>query len=168
MKTRLALAGAALFAFSGVANAATTPMQPLAGTYLMTINDVSQTGAACGGGADGGSGGTSPGTFRYSGAAAMGTALTQVKNDSGDYGFTIVNFPKTPAAGVKAWSGSFSAIQQPSGKSLSGTFKSTFTFVDSGHFLLTLTIVQGGCSQLKHIAAYSTSSGLTAAAVERR
>lgn len=166
MKARLALASAAFLVSTGIATAATTPVQPMSGTYLMTIYDVSQTGAGCGGGAGGGSGGTSPGTFYYSGAAAAGTALTQVKNDSGDYGFTMVNFPNTPATGVKTWSGAFSAMQQPSGKSLSGTFKGTFTFVDSGHFLLTLTIVQGGCSQLKHITAYSTSSGPTLVGVK--
>ncbi len=165
MKTRLALAGAALFALSGVANAATTPAQPQFGTYLMTIYDASQTGASCG---TGDTGDTSPGTIFYPGAASTGTVLTQVKNDKGDDGFTIVNFPKTPAAGVKTWSGSFSALQQPGAKSLKGTFKGTFTFVDTGHFLLTLTILQGGCSQVKHIAAYSTSSGLTAAAIQPR
>jgi hypothetical protein len=167
MKSRLALAGAAFLVSTCIATAATTPVQPMFGTYLMTIYDVSQTGATCSGGAGGDTGGTSPGTFFYPGAAATGTALTQVKNDSGDFGFTTVSFPKTPAIGVKAWSGAFSAVQQPSGKSLNGTFKGTFTFVDSGHFLLVLTIVQGGCSQVKHIAAYSTSSGLTAAAVQR-
>jgi hypothetical protein len=164
MKTKLAFAGAALFAFAGIANAATTPVQPVSDTYLMTITDLSQTGATCGGG---GGGGTSPGTLHYAGPGATGTVLTQVKNDNGDFGFTFVNFPKTPAAGVKAWSGSLSAVEQPAGKSLTATFKGTFTFVDAHHFLLLLKITEGGCVQTKQVAAYAASGGLTAAAVKR-
>jgi hypothetical protein len=163
--TRSILAGAVLFVFAGVANAATTPVQPSYGTYNMVIYDLSQTGASCGGGAGSGSG--SPGTFYYPGPAATGTMLVQVKDNASSFGFTTVSLPKTPAAGVKTWSGSFSAVEQPAGKSLSGTFKGTFTFVDAHHFLLVLKITEGGCVQTKQIAAYSTSTVLGAAAVQR-
>jgi len=163
MKTRSAIAGAALFAcaaittVTGTATAATVTPGP--GTYGMTIYDVSQKGATCTGGVSA-VGGTSVGTLYYPGPGQPGTTIYAVKNGGSDFGFTIVSLPKAPAIGVRSWSGPVSIQAQPAGKSLTGTFKGTLTVIDLNHFLLTLTVVQGGCTQVKHIVAYSVLNGV--------
>lgn len=153
MKTRLAFAAAALFTFAGAANATT---QPLFGTYNIVAYKLAQTGAGC----TGAVGSTSVGTLSYPGAASTGATLYNVKNDSAKFGFSVATFPKTPAAGVKSWSGAFTAVEQPQATSKNGTFTGTFTFIDSGHFLLLLKPTQSGCTQTIQITAYSQSGGV--------
>jgi hypothetical protein len=154
MKTRLAFAAAALFTFAGAANATT---QPSVGTYNVVAYKLSQTGAGC---TPGAVGSTSVGTLSYPGAAGTGATLYNVKNDSAKFGFSVATFPKTPAAGVKSWSGAIKIVEQPQGTSKNGTFTGTFTFIDSGHFLLLLKPTQSGCTQTIQITAYSQSGGV--------
>ncbi len=153
MKAKLALGAAAFFAFGGAADAATAPFLS---TYNIVAYNLSQTGSGC---TSGDVGSTSVGTLYYPGPASPGATLYQVKNNSAKYGFSIVTLPKTPASGATSWSGSFSAVEQPSGKVKTGTFTATFTFIDTGHFLLLLKPVQNGCTQTIQVTAYSLSSG---------
>jgi hypothetical protein len=148
MKARLALAGAALLALTGTAGAATAPA---AGTYNIVTLGLAQTGTGCSSGSVGVLG---LGTVFYPGPARTGAVVYQVKNSSTKFGFSVVTFPKTPAAGVRGWSGTYMQLEQPSGKTKSGTFTGTFTFIDARHFLLLLKPTEGGCTETIQITAY--------------
>jgi hypothetical protein len=102
---------------------------------------------------------SSVGTLYYPGPASTGATIYLVKNNSDKYGFSVVTLPKTPALGATSWSGSFSVAEQPGGKVKTGTFTGTLTFIDSGHFLILLKPLQGGCTQSIQITAYSLTGG---------
>ena len=154
MEIRLAIAAAALFTFAGAADAATPPFF---GTYDIVAYKLSQTGATCNSGDVGGS---SVGTLSYPGASGTGATLYNVKNDNTKFGFSVVTFPKTPATGVKSWSGAITVVEQPQATTKTGTFTGTFTFIDGGHFLLLLKATQSGCTQTIQITAYSQNVGV--------
>jgi hypothetical protein len=160
MKSMIALAFAAFAASAGAADAVTVATQPLAGMYNMVMFDQSQTGATCSGHV----GGTSMGTFFYSGPGLTGSKLYQAKNTAGEFGFTIAEFPAAPASGVKAWKGTLNVTLQPGNMKKNVGFTATLTSVDTGHFLLLMKVNVDGCNQTKQLTLYSGSAGLGAAA----
>jgi hypothetical protein len=152
MKGSLIVAGTAFAGFAGLAHAAMATNLPQTGVYDIVAFNSAQTGAAC----TGTTGGVTLGTLRYTGAATAGAVAYLVRNDNRKFGFFVIKFPATPAAGATSWKGTLTLLDEPSGRTGNAAFTATFTFINSGHFLLLLQFNKGGCLLTDQITAYST------------
>jgi hypothetical protein len=143
-----AMAGIAFIAMA--ASPAQAAVQPSAGIYsdLGYVSKVEVTGK-----------GTCPynvgqylnGYFTYPGPGKTGAIRMDQIETSTDNFVEIVTFPKTPAAGVESWSGSYSYKYLPDGGPTgTGTFTWKFGFVNANAFIATRTdtfaITGGKCT----------------------
>jgi hypothetical protein len=77
--------------------------------------------------------------FYYPGPARMGAVERHsINGPQGNY-VQELDFPATPEAAGDTWSGDYRSTRFPGGTPQSGTFSTTFTFVDANSFLGTTT-----------------------------
>ena len=129
------LVSIAALAVPQIAIAATAPV---AGVYSVATYVVSATatnGGMCGAPA----GDYLSSYFYYPGPAKKGAVERHSIN--GPLGNIIqeTDFPLTPEAGANTWAGDYSSVFFPAGTTGSGTFTTTFTFIDGDSFLGTTT-----------------------------
>ena len=79
----------------------------------------------------------------YPGPSRTGASKKQLIQTSTDHFVGIDTFPKTPAAGVTSWSGTYHYAFLPGGPSGTGTFTWKFNFVDATSFVSTRTLFVG-------------------------
>ena len=129
------LVSLAALAAPHIAIAATVPV---AGVYSVATYVVSATatnGGTCGAPA----GNYLSSYFYYPGPAKKGAVERHSINGPLGNFIQETDFPLTPEAGVNTWAGDYSSIFFPAGTTGSGTFTTTFTFIDADSFLGTTT-----------------------------
>jgi hypothetical protein len=143
------LALAAPIALSAAPGHAAT--QPAAGTYSMLAYVAGVAGPAkanC----DYKVGDNWTDYFVYPGPGKVGATKTKQIQDSAHHYMSIDTYPKTPAAGVTAWSGTYDYVYLPGGSSGTGKFTWKFTFINANAFVLSRTFtsdVPGGTCTIR-------------------
>jgi hypothetical protein len=132
------LIGTLLFAAVFVPRIAFATATPGAGIYSVSSYVVSASAT------NGGTCGAPQGyylssDFSYPGASKAGAVERHsINGPNGSY-IQELDFPETPAAGVKTWSGDYIGRIYPGASSVRGTFSAALTFVDANSFLATIT-----------------------------